>query len=71
MRGRPGVPGSGFDAGSFGEDVISAACDLAQLLDGFVQVAAFGGIPHRGAVEGAVEQLILSAQSSAYRMVRF
>jgi hypothetical protein len=28
----------------------------------------FGGVPHGGAVAGAVEQLILGAHTSAYRM---
>jgi transposase InsO family protein len=34
---------------------------------GSVEVAAFGGVPHGGAVEGAKEQLILGAHTSAYR----
>ena len=31
---------------------------LAQLLNGFVEVPAFGGVPHCGAVQRAVEQLV-------------
>jgi hypothetical protein len=31
--------------------------DLTQLLDGFIEAAAFGGVPHRGAVKGAEEEL--------------
>ena len=37
-----------------------------------VQVAFLHGVPHGGAVQGAVEQLILGAHTSAYRMqIRF
>jgi hypothetical protein len=32
-----------------------------------IEVAVFGGVPHGGAVEGAVEQLILGAHTSAHR----
>jgi hypothetical protein len=57
-----GLPGAGSDAGGLGQDVVTAVGDLAQLLDGFIQVAAFGGVPHRGAVKGAVEKLIRSGR---------
>ena len=50
---------TGCDAGSLSQDVVTAISDLAQLLDGFIQVAALGGVPHGGAVEGAVEELSL------------
>ena len=65
VRRRAGVTSS--DASGLGQDVVAAIGDLAQLLDGFIKAAAFGGAPHRGAMEGAVEQLILGAHTSAYR----
>jgi hypothetical protein len=46
------------------KDVVTAIGDLAQLLDGFIKAAAFGGVPHGGAVQSAVEQLILGAHTS-------
>jgi len=54
-------------SGSFSEDVVRAVGNLAQLFDRFRKVAFLGGIPHRGAVEVAVEQLIPGANTSAYR----
>ena len=39
-----------------------------QLFDGFVKVAALTGVPHRGAVQSAEEQLIFGRQSPAYRI---
>jgi hypothetical protein len=45
------------NARGFGQDVVAAVGDLAQLLDRFVEVAALGGVPHGGAVQSAVEQL--------------
>ena len=67
VSGRVGVPISCSDACGLGQDVVAAIGDLAQLLDGFIEAAAFGGLPHGGAVEGAVEQLILGAHTSGYR----
>ncbi len=58
VSGWAGVPGAGGDASGLGEDVVTAVGELAQLFDGFVKVAALGGVPHCGAVEGAVEKLI-------------
>jgi hypothetical protein len=72
VSGRAGVPRPGSDACSLGKYVVTAIGDLAQLLDGFIQVAAFGGVPHGGAVEGAVEQLIFGTHNPAYRtQIRF
>jgi hypothetical protein len=42
--------------------------DLTQLGDGFGEITPFGGVQHGGAVQVAVEQLILGAHTSAYRM---
>jgi len=39
--GWPGVPTARLDSGSFGEDVVSAACDVGKLGDRLGQVAAF------------------------------
>jgi hypothetical protein len=39
VSGRTGVPRPGSDAGGLGKDVVTAIGDLAQFLDGFVQVA--------------------------------
>jgi hypothetical protein len=61
VSGRAGVPTPGSDARGLGQDVVAAIGDLAQLLDGFIEATAFGGVPHRDAVEGAVEQLIGAA----------
>jgi hypothetical protein len=47
--GIPVAPWAGSDPGGLGEDVITAIGDLAQLLNGFIQVAALGDVPHRGA----------------------
>jgi hypothetical protein len=58
MSGRAGIPEPGSDAGSLGKDVVTAIGDLAQLLNGFIQVAALRGSPHGGAVESAVEQQV-------------
>jgi hypothetical protein len=38
-------------AGSHGMDVVAAIGKLAKLLRGFIQVAAFGGVPHGDAVQ--------------------
>jgi hypothetical protein len=59
MSGWPRVPRPGLDARGLGKDVVAAIGDLSKLFDGFVKAAAFGGVPHGGAVEIAVEQLIL------------
>ena len=67
VSGRPGIPRPRGDARSLGEDVVAAIGDLAQLLDGFVEVAALGGVPHRGPVECRVEQLGLGGHVSPYR----
>jgi hypothetical protein len=53
-----GVPGSRGDPGGFSQHVVAAVGDLAQLVDRFVEVAAFGGVPRCGAVKGAVEESI-------------
>jgi hypothetical protein len=37
------------------KDVVTAIGDLAQLLDGFIKAAAFGGVPHGRAVELGAE----------------
>ena len=66
--GRPRVPRPGSDACSLSQDVVAAIGDLAQLLDGFVEVAAFDGVPHGGSVKCAVEKLILGGHAPAYRM---
>ena len=58
----------GRKAPNFGEDVIAAIGDLAQFLDGLVEVAAFGGVPHGGAMERNIEQVILGAHAPDYRM---
>ena len=63
MSGRSGVPGPDSDAGCLGKDVVAAIGDLAQLLDGFIQVAALDRATHGGAVESAVEQLVLGGQT--------
>jgi hypothetical protein len=39
--------------------VVAAIGDLTQLLNGLIQVAALGGVPHGGSVESAAEQPIL------------
>jgi hypothetical protein len=60
------------NARCFGQDVVAAVGDLAQLLDRFVEVAALGGVPHGGAVQSAVEQLVLGGHAQAYRKkIRF
>jgi hypothetical protein len=43
--------------------------DLTQLLDGFIKAAALGGVPHGGAVEGAVEQLIVLAAQTTWEVL--
>jgi hypothetical protein len=58
VGGWAGIPGAGGDASGLGKYVVTAIGDLAQLLDRFVKIAALGGVPHRGAVKGAVEKLI-------------
>jgi hypothetical protein len=63
-----GVPGADSDTSGLGEDVVTTIGDLARLLDGFVEVAAFGGVPHGGAVQSAVEQLVLGGHAPLYRM---
>jgi hypothetical protein len=42
VSGGPGVPGTGGNANSFGEDVIAAIGDLAELGNGCGQVMLFG-----------------------------
>jgi hypothetical protein len=64
----PGVPEPGGDTCSLSQDIVAAIGDLAQLLDGLIQVAAFGGVPHRGAVQSAVEELVSGGHAPAYRM---
>jgi hypothetical protein len=51
VRRRPRVPGTRGDTGRLSEHMVAAVGDLAQLLDGFIKAAAFGGVPHRGAVK--------------------
>jgi hypothetical protein len=68
VSGRPRVPRTRRDAGRLSEHLIMAIGDLTQLGDGFIEAAPPGGVPHGGAVEGAVEQLILGAHTPAYRM---
>jgi hypothetical protein len=51
------------NAGGFGQDVVAAIRDLAQLLNGFVKAAALDGVPHGGAVQSAVEQLVLGGHA--------
>jgi hypothetical protein len=41
VSGRAGIPRTRCDACSLGKDVVAAIGDLTQLLDGFVEVAAF------------------------------
>jgi hypothetical protein len=67
MCGRPRILRPGSDASSFGKDVVAAVSYLAQLFDGFVEVAALGCIPHRGAVERYREQLVFGGHASLYR----
>ena len=68
VSGRAGIPRPGSDASGLGKDVVAAIGDLAQLLNGFVEVAALGGVPHGGSVESGAEQLILGGHAQAYRM---
>jgi hypothetical protein len=51
-----GVPGTGCDARCLGEDVVSAVGDVAEFLDGFVEVATFGGVSHGCAVQSAIKK---------------
>jgi hypothetical protein len=51
------------NARGFGQDVVAAIRDLAQLLNGFVKAAALDGVPHGGAVQSAVEQLVLGGHA--------
>ncbi len=59
MRGRARMPEACGEPGRLRQDVVAAIGDLAQLLNAFVQVAAFGGISHGGTVQSTVEQLVL------------
>jgi hypothetical protein len=68
MGGGPRVPRPGGDPGSLGKDVVAVIGNLAQLLDGLIQVAALGGVPHCGAVKGAVEELVRGGHTPGYRM---
>jgi hypothetical protein len=68
MGRRRRVPPAGGDTGGLCEHLDMAIGYLAKLCDGLGQVTPFGGVPHRGAVQSAVEQLILGAHTSAYRM---
>jgi hypothetical protein len=54
------IPGARGDPRSLGQDVVASVGELAQLFDGFVEVSALGGVPHRGAVQCAVEKLVRS-----------
>jgi hypothetical protein len=47
---------------------VTAVGDLAQLFDCFIEVAALGGVPHRDAVKGAVEELVFGGHAQEYRM---
>src|SRR5215204_6556485 len=68
MGGWTGIPRARSDPGSFGQDVVTALGDLAQIFDCFVQVAALGGVSHCSAVEGAVEELLGRRHGPAYRI---
>ena len=56
MSGRAGVRRPSSNACGFGQDVVAAIGDLAQLFDRFIEVASLGGVPHRAAVKGAVQE---------------
>jgi hypothetical protein len=72
VSGRVGLPRPGSDARGLGKDVVATIGDLTQLLHGLIQVAPVRGLPHGGAVQRAVEQLVLGGHALAYRMqVRF
>jgi hypothetical protein len=65
MGGWPGVADASFDSGSLSVDVVAPVGDLAKLSDRLGEVAFLRGVAHSGAVEGAVEQLIvLPAQTT-------
>jgi hypothetical protein len=66
--GRPGVPRSRGDPCGLGQDVVTAIGNVSEFLDRFIKAAAFGGVPHGGAMKGTVKQLILGAHTPAYRM---
>jgi hypothetical protein len=48
--------------------MVAAIGDLTQLGDGLGSVAPLSGVPHGGAVERTVEQLILGRHTPEYRM---
>jgi hypothetical protein len=55
---RAGVPGSGCDAGSFGQDLITAIRDVAEFGNRCGQVTLLGGVSDGGAMQCAVQELI-------------
>jgi hypothetical protein len=63
---RPGWHTTCIDACGLGKDVVAAIGNLSQLLDGLIQVAALDGVPHGGAVESALEQLVPGGHAPAY-----
>jgi hypothetical protein len=69
VSGGPGVPGTGGNANSFGEDVIAAIGDLAELGNGCGQVMLFWVAWAPGsAVQSAVEKLAMAVTTNdAYR----
>jgi hypothetical protein len=67
MSRRPRIPQTSRYPGRLSKHVIIAIGDLAKLHDGLGQITPLGGVPHRGAVKGAVEQLILGGHAPAYR----
>jgi hypothetical protein len=50
MGGWPGVPGTRSDTSGLSDDFVATVGDFAQLGDGVVKVAAFGGAPQCRAV---------------------
>jgi hypothetical protein len=72
MGGWAGVPRPGSDACSLRKDVVTAIGNLAQLLNGFIEVAALRGVTHRRAVKSDVEKPVLSGHAPMYRtLIRF
>jgi hypothetical protein len=57
-RGPQAIPGS--DSGGFGEHVIAAIRDFAELGNRLSQVTFLHGVPHRSPMQNAGAQLILT-----------
>jgi hypothetical protein len=57
------------DPSSLGKKVVSAVGDVAEFLDGLIEVATFSGVAHRSAVKSDIEKLVLSRHASMYRTV--